>query len=76
VVVSPTVYGRVVEHGRSGLVCQTADEWEEALSSLVEDEERRRAMADALAADVLAKWSMKKNYWRWPAAWRRLREGA
>ena len=75
VVASPTVYQRVIDHGRSGAVVATADEWEEALSRLVEDEDRRRATAAALKADVLAKWSLKQNYWRWPAAWNRLWRG-
>ena len=75
VVASPTVYGGVIEDGRTGYVAATAQEWEAALASLLEDEERRRATAAALKADVLARWSLKKNYWRWPAAWHRLRRG-
>lgn len=75
VVASPAVYRHVVREGASGLLAETADEWEAALSALLEDEERRRATAAAMRADVLAKWSLKKNYWRWPMAWTRLARG-
>lgn len=75
VVASPTVYGQCIDGGRSGFVAQTADEWEEALAILVRDAGIRQSMAADLKADVLEKWSLKKQYWRWPAAWRRLVEG-
>lgn len=74
VVASPTVYGQCVEDGRSGYLATTADEWEAALSVLVENPHARRGLAAGLEADVLEKWSLKRNYWRWPAAWRRLAE--
>lgn len=75
VVASPTVYRQCIDDGRNGLLASTADEWEAALSSLVEHEERRRHLAAMLKADVLAKWSLKTNYRRWPEAWQRIVEG-
>lgn len=75
VVASPTVYRECVDHGRSGYLAETADEWEEALSRLVEREEERRAMAAALERDVVERWSLERNVWRWPAAWHRLMGG-
>lgn len=77
VVASPTVYGHAVTEWKNGLIAEGAHEWEEHLAMLVEDERARRTLAANLKADVLEKWSLRKNYWRWPAAWRRLiEEGA
>jgi len=76
VVASPTVYGKVVREPETGYLARDADEWDGALSLLVEQEGERLAAADALRDDVLERWSLKANYWRWPAAWRRLMEAA
>jgi glycosyltransferase involved in cell wall biosynthesis len=76
VVASPTVYGKVIDDGRTGLLASTADEWEAALSRLVEDEALRATYADALKRDVLAQWTLRRNLWRWPDAWRRLWRGS
>ena len=75
VVASPTVYRHVVDGGRTGFVVETAGQWEEALAILLRDEGIRRRMAEALKRDVLEKWSLRKNSWRWPAAWNRLMGG-
>jgi hypothetical protein len=69
------VYQQCITDGRNGLLATTADEWEAALSGLVEQEEYRRHLAATLKADVLNKWCLKKNYRRWPEAWRRIAEG-
>ena len=77
VVASPTVYGQCITDGLNGHLATTADQWEEYLSHYVELEDERYYTAGSLKRDVLEKWSLKKNYWRWPAAWRRLiEEGA
>jgi glycosyltransferase involved in cell wall biosynthesis len=76
VVASPTVYGRVVRHGHTGHLASTAGEWEHALAYLLEHPEDRAEQADALRREVLAKWSLRGNYWRWPHAWHRLMVGA
>lgn len=75
VVASPTVYRQCIEPAGNGYLATTADEWEQHLSFLVEHEEGRRHLADTLKADVLEQWSLRKNYWRWPAAWTRLWRG-
>jgi glycosyltransferase involved in cell wall biosynthesis len=77
VVASPTVYGKVISDYETGFLASTADEWEKYLTYLVAKpaEEERRWVADALRRDVLEKWSLKTNYWRWPAAWNRLMGG-
>jgi glycosyltransferase involved in cell wall biosynthesis len=75
VVASPTVYRQCVDGGRSGFVAETAGQWEEALAVLLRDEGMRRRMAGALKHDVLERWALGKNYWRWPLAWHRLMGG-
>ena len=74
VVASPTVYGKCIEDRRSGFLATTADEWETSIRILIADAEMRRLLAENLKADVLDRWSLRRNYWRWPAAWRRLVE--
>jgi glycosyltransferase involved in cell wall biosynthesis len=77
VVASPTVYGHSITDAVNGYLALDADSWEEALSGLVANADLRRNLAARLKADVLEKWSLKKNYRRWPEAWRRLiEEGA
>jgi glycosyltransferase involved in cell wall biosynthesis len=72
VVASPTVYSRVLRDSFTGLVARDAREWEFCLARLLEDEGHRRQMAADLKAEVLERWSLRKNSWRWPAAWNRL----
>lgn len=76
VVATPWLYGAVIDNGRTGLLAETADEWERALLALVDDEETRRGLAGALYSEVEARWSMERNWWRWPAAWTNLAQAA
>ena len=72
VVASPTVYGRVLRHAANGHLASTAGEWEHALAYLLERPENRAMQAENLKHDVLQKYALRKNSWRWPAAWNRL----
>ena len=72
VVASPTVYGKVIDDGGNGFLAAGVKDWLVTLAYLVESEGNRRAAARALKRDVLERWSLKANYWRWPAAWNRL----
>lgn len=72
VVASPTVYGDLLEHSRDGYVCETADEWEAALVSLIEHPEYRNVMADRLGQKVEREHSLAGNAHRWPEAWARI----
>jgi glycosyltransferase involved in cell wall biosynthesis len=76
VVASPTVYKQCIEHQHNGYLATTADEWEWALSLLVEHEDAREEVAAILKRDVLSKWSLRKNFRRWPDAWLKLWTGA
>ncbi len=64
-VVSSTLYGDEVEHGHDGLVCDTVDEWEEALSRLIEDEAYRRNLAEQAKKTVLADHTIEQQWPRW-----------
>jgi hypothetical protein len=75
VVASPTVYGQSITDRANGLIASTADEWEHALSLLVESEPFRRRLREDLRRDVMSRWALRKNVWRWPAAWSRLVDG-
>jgi glycosyltransferase involved in cell wall biosynthesis len=72
VVASPTVYGKVLGGVGNGWLAETVDEWEEDLATLLACEDTRAHLAASLKRDVLERWSLGKNYYRWPATWNRL----
>lgn len=76
VVVSPTVYGSLVENGHTGYVAETVDEWEMALVDLVERPAVRSMMARRLLRVVEKRHALDVNLWRWPAAWAQIAESA
>ena len=45
-------FERAIVHGSNGLLAQTDEEWIEALTLLIEDGEKRRAMGEAARRDV------------------------
>jgi glycosyltransferase involved in cell wall biosynthesis len=69
VVATPTLYGQIVTHGETGLLAETADEWEAALGSLIESRELRRRYARRLLRHVEREHTLARNTWRWAAAW-------
>ena len=75
VVASPTVYRHCIDGGRTGFLVETAAAWEEAIALLIRDEGVRRTLASNLKVEAQTRWSLRKNYWRWPAAWHRLMGG-
>lgn len=77
VVASPTLYASVVEDGHSGMIAEdSADQWEAALSALIERPALRAMMARRLLRIVEKKHSLAANLWRWPAAWAAIQESA
>jgi glycosyltransferase involved in cell wall biosynthesis len=71
-VASPTLYGAVVAHGEDGLLAETVDEWEAALSELIESPALRRRLYRAQRRRTATEHSLQANLWRWPAAWSRI----
>jgi glycosyltransferase involved in cell wall biosynthesis len=69
VVASPTVYGQLIEHAQDGYLVQSVEEWEQALSALIEDYHLRRRMAKRLLAKVRREHALEGNAWRWLEAW-------
>jgi glycosyltransferase involved in cell wall biosynthesis len=76
VVATPTIYSQVIEHGRTGYLAETADEWEAALAELVSRPALRAMIARRLLRVVERKCSLRENLWRWPAAWSAIAEDA
>lgn len=72
-VVSPTVYGEhpikkdysIVEHGKTGFIADTEDEWVEYLSKLIESKKLRTSMAKKAKQKVLKKWNIDNHWQKW-----------
>lgn len=69
VVASPTVYGQVVKHGRTGYLAETTDEWEAALEDLLANRKRRKKFARKLLEVVERDWSLENGAHHWIEAW-------
>ncbi len=76
VVATPTVYGTTIEHGVTGYLAESADEWEWALDMLLTRPSLRAMLATRLLRRVERAWSLQENLWRWPAAWQQISEDA
>ena len=76
VVATPTVYGALVEHGLTGYLAETVDEWEAALVDLVERPAARSIMARRLLRVVERQHTLAGNLHRWPKAWQRIADDA
>lgn len=69
VVATPTLYREIIKPGDTGLLAETADEWEAALLRLVDDYQLRRALARRLGRVVEREWSLGRHAERWLVAW-------
>lgn len=69
VVASPLLYRQIIDQGVNGFICDTVDEWEQALATLITSTGKRKRMAKLLEQKVELHHSLEKNVWRWPAAW-------
>lgn len=72
VVATPTLYREVIRDNDTGYLAETADEWEAALSRLVEDGRLRRALARRLGRVVERNYSLQLHATRWLSAWQGL----
>jgi glycosyltransferase involved in cell wall biosynthesis len=66
---SPIVYGDLIEDGTDGILCQTADEWESAISFLVEHPDSRKSMAKQLLDKVERERNLATRVEQWPTVW-------
>jgi glycosyltransferase involved in cell wall biosynthesis len=69
VVATPTLYGEVIEDGKTGRLAETVDEWESALAELIERPALRLMLQGRLVRVVEREHALERNLWRWPAAW-------
>ncbi|MFL5688667.1 MAG: glycosyltransferase [Chloroflexota bacterium] len=69
VVASPTVYGDLVEHGLTGYLAETADDWERNLAELLDRPALRAIMAKRLLKVVEKRHALAASVGAWPAAW-------
>lgn len=69
VVATPLLYRDIIRPGDTGLLAETADEWEAALLRLVDDAAYRRALARRLGRAVEREWSLGRHAERWLVAW-------
>ena len=76
VVATPTVYGGLIEDGVTGLLAETADDWEAALAGLLEHPAHRAILARRLLKVVEREHSLDGNLHKWPEAWQRIADDA
>lgn len=76
VIASPLLYSKLVEHGVSGFIAETAAEWEAALIQLIESPSLRSMMTRRLLKTVERKYSLARNLHAWPDAWARIADEA
>jgi glycosyltransferase involved in cell wall biosynthesis len=76
VVASPTLYSSIITDSESGYLCETADEWEDALTVLIERAALRSMMNRRLMKTVEKRHTLAGNLHRWPAAWQTIAETA
>jgi glycosyltransferase involved in cell wall biosynthesis len=58
-------YKRVVEHGLTGLLCDTTKDWVMAISHLVDSEYERDRIGKEAYHEVKEKWQWKDNIGKW-----------
>ena len=65
-IVSPVgVNTKIIRHGENGLIAETTEEWEQAIRSLLENENLRKELGEKATATIQQKWSTevwKENY--------------
>jgi glycosyltransferase involved in cell wall biosynthesis len=76
VVASPTLYGKLIEHGKHGFLASTVDEWDEHLTTLLDRPSLRSIMATRLRRYVERRCSLRENLHKWPLAWQRIVDDA
>lgn len=71
-VVSPTVYGDVVESGYNALVANTVDDWVVHIENLIINSQMRSSIAQNARVDIKLKHNLNVGWEAWPHAWQRI----
>lgn len=58
-------YKRVIQHGLTGLLCSTTDEWVQSLSHLIDSQYERERIGEAAYQAVKRDWQWKDNIHKW-----------
>lgn len=53
---------KVIEHGKTGFLAKTEDDWEKYLTELIENESLRKEIGENAYQYVKENWQMKNNY--------------
>lgn len=64
-VLSPTVYDKVVKHGKTGLIAKTEKEWENHIMALVNDPKLREKIGTAASEDVRDNHNIEDRWKDW-----------
>lgn len=64
-VVSPTVYGKVVKHGETGLIANTTEEWVNHIMALVQDKKLREKIGNAASVEVEQHHNLEDRWEDW-----------
>lgn len=64
-VASPVYPYQVIEHGKTGFLAKTKDEWVDILSKLIEDKQLRKEIGENAHDEVLLNWQMKDGAYKW-----------
>lgn len=64
-VASPTIYGKVIEHGKTGLIANDTKEWTNHLLALVQDENLRKKIGTAAAEEVEQNHNIEDRWQDW-----------
>ena len=65
-------YENAVQHGTTGFLASNLEEWETALTSLIEDRELRFRIGVQAQAEVRARWLLSQNVENWAKIYRQL----
>jgi hypothetical protein len=76
VVATPAIYGKLIEHEKTGYLAETAGEWEQHLATLIERPSVRSMVARRLLKTVERQHSLASQLWRWPSAWQQIADDA
>ncbi len=69
VVATSALYHSIIRHNDTGLIANTADEWTDALSHLVEDRQHAKLLTRRLRRRIVTEHNLQRHADRWIVAW-------